>query len=269
MANATARVARAVRSYRDEILTHSWGTLSSQTTLYVNAMVGINPTTGYLAKFDDTAQLRFFGLVQEDQGNPVLPNDGSTSATGGAAVLGLDIRQPPAFELAISGVAITDINRLVYAVDDQTGTLDASATTYSNLIGRVKDLVYATDGGSPVSGYALVEPFYNHAWKKPLQVLGASGAVVIKDSNVIITKAGVAALTIADPTSGTHDGIEMLFISATAQAHTLDNSAGSGFNAGGGGADVGTFGGAKGDNIKIIAYAGKWYVESKTNVTLA
>ena len=101
----------------------------------------------------------------------------------------------------------------------------------------------------------------------------ASGAITQKSGTVVITKAGVAALTLADPTSGApsaggDDGKRLTFISATANAHTLDNSAGSGFNAGGAASDVGTFGGAKGDNITLIAYAGKWYVESKTNVTL-
>jgi hypothetical protein len=259
-------VARAVRSYRDEILRHSYGTVTAKTQLYTTAMLGLN--AGYLAKFDDAASLQFFGLVNEDRGNPAVPNDGTTSATAGAAALGVDVRQPPAFELAISGVAITDIGRLVYALDDQTGTLDPSATTYANLIGRVKDLIYAMDGGSPVSGYALVEPFYGQRWRKPLQVLGASGAVTIKDSVVLITKAGVAALTLADPTSGTHDGLVMRFQSTTAQAHTLDNSAGSGFNAGGAASDIGTWGGAKGDGMEITAYAGKWYVNWLRNVTL-
>lgn len=266
MANATARVARAVRSYRDEVLTHSYGTLSSALQLYAGAMLGLN--AGYLAKFDDTASLRFFGVVLEKDGNPKLPSDGSTSATAGAAVLGLDVKQPPAFELAISGVAITDIGRRVYAVDDQTGTLDPSATTYANLIGTVKDLISATDGGSPVSGYALVKPIYDIPAGSQLQVLGASGAVVIKASTVIITKSGVAALTIADPTSGTHDGLVMRFQSATATAHTLSNAAGSGFNAGGSGTDVGTFGGAIGDGLEITAYGGKWFVNYLRNVTL-
>jgi hypothetical protein len=113
-----------------------------------------------------------------------------------------------------------------------------------------------------------VETRFDPPSGEQLQVLGASGAVVIKPSTVIITKAGVAALTIADPATS-DNGCIMRFISATAQAHTLDNSAGSGFNAAGGGGDVGTFGGAKGDGITILAYAGDWYVIDKTNVTLA
>lgn len=111
-------------------------------------------------------------------------------------------------------------------------------------------------------------------WVGPYSAASASGAITQKSGTVFITKAGVAAMTIADPTSGApeaggDDGKVLAVISTTANAHTLDNSAGSGFNAGGAGSDVGTFGGAKGDNIVIQAYGGKWYVVSKTNVTLA
>jgi hypothetical protein len=98
----------------------------------------------------------------------------------------------------------------------------------------------------------------------------ADGAITIPtaDKTFYITKAGVAAMTIVDPTATTHDNIKLTFISTTAQAHTLSNAAGSGFNDGGAGGDVGTFGGAKGDNITICAYQGKWYVDRKVNVTL-
>lgn len=89
------------------------------------------------------------------------------------------------------------------------------------------------------------------------------------DKTIMITAAGVSAMTIANPTAGTHDGLRLTFLSITAQAHTLDNSAGAGFNAGGAGSDIGTFGGARGDNMVIEAYNGAWYVVSKTNVTLA
>lgn len=83
-----------------------------------------------------------------------------------------------------------------------------------------------------------------------------------------ITKGSAAAITIADPTATTHDGSRITVVATTAFAHTLSNAAGSGFNAGGAATDVGTFGGAKGDNIVFVAYQGKWYVESKVNVTL-
>jgi hypothetical protein len=125
------------------------------------------------------------------------------------------------------------------------------------------------DGGFATTGNVEVDgTLYS---KGDIFPLSADGAVSITgyDRTLVITKGSACALTIADPTTGTHDGIEMTFIATTAHAHTLDNSAGSGFNAGGAASDVATFGGARGDNITIVAYQGKWYVKSKTNVTLA
>lgn len=104
-----------------------------------------------------------------------------------------------------------------------------------------------------------------------VQAVTADGAITIPSSNTTFycTKAGVAAMTIANPTATTHDGLRLTFIATTANANTLSNAAGAGFNDGGAASDVGTFGGAKGDNIVIEAYQGKWYVVSKVNVTLA
>lgn len=99
--------------------------------------------------------------------------------------------------------------------------------------------------------------------------MAASGAIVVKEGTVYVTKAGVAALTLADPTATTDDGKVLRIVSATANAHTIDNSAGSGFNAAGSGGDIGTLGGAKGDNLVVTAYQGKWYVISSVNCTMA
>jgi len=98
----------------------------------------------------------------------------------------------------------------------------------------------------------------------------ADGAIAIplEDTTYYCTKAGVAAMTIVDPTPGTHDGLILRFIATTANANTLSNAAGSGFNAGGASKDIGTFGGAIGDGITITAYGGKWLVVSSVNVTL-
>ncbi len=98
--------------------------------------------------------------------------------------------------------------------------------------------------------------------------MAANGAVTLKDGCVFITKGTAAALTLADPTSVTDDGKELTILSTTAAVHTLSNAAGSGFNAGGAGSDIGTFGGAVGDGITLRAYGGKWLITSKTNVSL-
>lgn len=100
--------------------------------------------------------------------------------------------------------------------------------------------------------------------------VGANAITIPAFSQTIdITAAGVSAMTLANPTATVHDGVRLTFLSTTANAHTLSNAAGAGFNGGGAATDVGTFGGAKGDNIIVEAYQGVWYVVSKTNVTLA
>ncbi len=264
MANATMRVAKAFRSALIEQISHSYLTLTAPLQLYTGAMIGLN-AAGYLAKFDDTASFRFFGIILDKDGNPKIPSTGAASGTAGDGTLDVDVKQPAAFELAITSVAITDIGRNVYALDDQTGTLDPTATTFGNRIGVVKDLVYATNGGSAVANIALVKPIYEAPNGNPLLVYAANAAVTLKHgATAVITKGSAAALTIADPTTGVHDGLEMDFISATAFAHTL--VAPSGFNGAG---TQGLWGGAKGDGMKIIAYLAKWYVKYKTNVTLS
>lgn len=101
--------------------------------------------------------------------------------------------------------------------------------------------------------------------------MGVDGAITVPaySQTILCTKAGVLAMTLVDPTATTHDGVRLTIIATVAQANTLSNAGGSGFNGGGGGADIGTFGGAIGDNIVIEAYQGVWLVISSVNVTLA
>jgi hypothetical protein len=109
--------------------------------------------------------------------------------------------------------------------------------------------------------------------KSPIVNISADGAIAVPTSDTVyfFTKAGVAAMTLVDPTATTHDGITLTFIATTAQANTISNAAGSGFfSSGGAGKDVATFGGAIGDGFAITAYQGKWYVDPRgvTNITL-
>ncbi len=265
MANATARVGKGTVRREDEFFRHSFDTLSSVTTLYTNAMIGMK-VNGYLAKLDDTQALTYWGVVRGREGNPILPTNGAASGTAGDGTLDLDVHHPYAFELAITSVAITDIGRVVYALDDQTGTLDPSATTFANPVGVVRDLVYAMNSASPVANVALVQPFVASDYPRGniLQVAAASGAVTLRPGTVVVTKASAAALTIVDPTTGPMDGLEMDFLSVTAAAHTL--IAPSGFNASG---TTATFAASKGSGLKMMAFAGKWYVKSSVGITLS
>lgn len=120
----------------------------------------------------------------------------------------------------------------------------------------------------PISPYITRqgEPFQQH-----VHVASDDGAIPNDISGVVvITKATAAALTLADP-SVRDDGLVLTIASTTAAAHTVDNSAGSGFNGAGAGSDVGTFGAAIGNGFSVYAYGGAWYVVpgSNLNVTLA
>ena len=103
----------------------------------------------------------------------------------------------------------------------------------------------------------------------PMQVAAANGAITIKSGIVVITKAGVAALTLAAPTAGTDDGKVLHIDSATANAHTVTLA--GGLRGAGASVDVGTFGAAIGNGILLYAYNGAWYPVpgTNTNVTFA
>lgn len=101
-----------------------------------------------------------------------------------------------------------------------------------------------------------------------LVVASGNGAIDVQGSTVFITKGSAAALTLAAPTSGSHDGMTIDIVSTTAYAHTVTNSS-PGFNGAGASGDVATFGAAAGNSMTVVAYGGKWYVVNLTGVTLA
>lgn len=104
--------------------------------------------------------------------------------------------------------------------------------------------------------YSALQPF-------PVAVYADSAAVTLSSGIVQITKAGVAALTLAAPTE---DGRVLIFDSTTAQAHTLTIT--GGLRGAGAGADVGTFGGAIGDGVTLYSYNGAWYTWPGTNLNV-
>jgi hypothetical protein len=252
VANATARVGKAVVRRTDEFIKRSSATLGAETRFFSHAMIGTQ-ANGYLAKFDDSQVLRFAGVIRGDQGNPLLP-----AGTAGDGTIDLDLQQPQRFEVTVASVAVTDIGRKVYASDDQTGSLTPGA--FGNVIGTIVDVVAAN--------VALVEPEYATPFGDDLQIMSADGAIMIRPGTVVITKGSAAALTLAAPTSGVHDGMIMNIVSNTAFAHTVTQTT-PGFNGGGAASDVGTFAAAIGNGMTLAAYQGRWLVMNNTGVTLA
>lgn len=102
------------------------------------------------------------------------------------------------------------------------------------------------------------------------QIAAANGAITIKEGNVWLTKAGVAAMTLAlpiagQPSAGGDDGRELTILDTTGNAHTVTTPA-SGIN----GADhIATFGGTAGQVATLVAYNGSWWVTLKSGVTLS
>lgn len=218
MANATGLVNKAVidqmKFYR-----RSTETLAAETTFYPVAMLGID-ATGYLCKGDDTQAWAFAGVVSNDHGAQVL-----AAGTAGADALKLNHMRPEYFQLAISGVAVTDIGKKVYASDDQTGVLSNSSLTYANFVGTVEDV--------PASGIALVKACYSGvAGNGQFGVskwLAATGTQTLSkmDLNKTIFLPNTAAHTVNLPAvADTQAGDRLTFIKTTtdAQAVTLDGN---------------------------------------------
>ena len=103
-----------------------------------------------------------------------------------------------------------------------------------------------------------------------VQVAAASGAITIKEGTVIITKAGVAAMTLAAPTAGAQsaggdDGKELVIISNTANAHTITTPS----NVINGNKTVNTFSGTLPNACEFVAYQGVWMSTYNTGGTLS
>jgi hypothetical protein len=97
--------------------------------------------------------------------------------------------------------------------------------------------------------------------------IAASGVVdPHTPARYVITKAGVAALTLKAPVAGAEDGLLIEITSTTANAHTLTTVAL--FRNGGANTNVATFAAVDGASILLCAYNGKWYVQGSQNVTL-
>lgn len=130
--------------------------------------------------------------------------------------------------------------------------------------------VFAGSGAdfpSPPPGQATPVPVsasVNHA------TYSAAGAIAVPSTlqnvTVDLVAGSAVAMTLAAPTSA-QEGMEMIIMAKDAFAYTVTST--GGFNAGGTGTDVGTFGGAIGDNLHIRAVNLLWNVISKVNVTLA
>lgn len=92
------------------------------------------------------------------------------------------------------------------------------------------------------------------------------GALRIQNGEQYIGSAGALAMTLADP-AVYQNGMTMVLMASTAQAHTITYTAG--FDGDTTGSDVATYGGAVGDFLVIQAVNGAWRRIASLNVTIA
>jgi hypothetical protein len=164
--------------------------------------------------------------------------------------------------LKVLGAATLDSTLTVSGNTDVTGTFDVTGnSTFTGTFG----VTGATDvtGTLDVTDVTTVEEFV----QQPTDA-DADGAIAVRSGVVRVTKAGVAALTLADPVAA-DEGKVLIITSTTAQAHTIDNTAGSGFDGAGAAGDFATLGGAIGDGLVLVAAATVWNVLVNKNATLS
>lgn len=98
---------------------------------------------------------------------------------------------------------------------------------------------------------------------------GATDAIVIANSLVVIARAGnVNATTLAAPTAA-QNGLRMIITSGTAYAHTITATALLHDGITGGAKTTATFGAFLGATLELIAYNQLWHVVSKNVCTIS
>ena len=86
----------------------------------------------------------------------------------------------------------------------------------------------------------------------------ASGAINVRPGKHIILGGAARAMTLALPALD-QDGMELVIVGGSAQAHTVTST--GGFNAGGTASDVATSQAAIGETLHLVASGGYWLVD--------
>jgi hypothetical protein len=177
-----------------------------------------------------------------------------TSGTGAAVgmVVKMETEWSSVSAIAADGVTIT----LGLRGDKGSAALPHKALSAVQ-VGNAVDFTITSPIGSPTP-IPLTTP--------GVVYYGVAGAIAIpaQDSNIFLNGAAAIAMTLAIP--GTDiDGRRLTIAAATAFAHTVTTPA-LGFK---GTVQIGTFGGAVGDGMTIIAQGGRWLPAAAINITFS
>lgn len=125
-------------------ISQMWAWVKAATKIFKTALVCIDTTTGYAEPGADAASLKVYGVSQHEYDN----------STGGAKEMKAEVFVNTGHDFAISGATDADLDKVVYLVDDNTVTLNASTTTYQIPVGRIMEVKSSTlvtvfiDGGA-------------------------------------------------------------------------------------------------------------------------
>jgi hypothetical protein len=255
MAAATARVPVVEIPWGDDKIERPLAAVA--TTYYPGQMMCLD-NSGNAVSAADTGGLKFDGLLEET----VRVQMNSGDAAGSRAV---KVGRPFRFAIAIAAAAAGDEGKPVYVADNQTVAYAAGSTNFV-LAGWVEQVLSAT--------VVLIRPVWSDvsalAFPEVLTIAAvtASGAVAPRSPQTyVITKAGVAAMTLAAPTATTDDGIVVNLLSSTAFAHTL--TATGLLQTGSASVNVATFAAQAGAGVSLMAFNGKWIVLSAVGITFS
>jgi hypothetical protein len=166
----------------------------------------------------------------------------------------------------------TTIGQLVYCTTSDTFSVTKPASGASYIVGRIAEFTQDAATNSLTRCVVEYSAFDSDlaadvaaaAAATPYAVSGAIAPPMQRSSEVIITKAGVAVMTLALPVTGVDDGKRMRITSDTVFAHTVTTPA-LGYD---GALHIATFAAAVGNNMLIEAQGGTWLVIENTGVTI-
>lgn len=185
------------------------GNSAANWTYYPGEMLGIN-VSGYHQKFDDTAPLRFAGIVAETQRVYVDSGDSDGDVS-------IDIYMPRSFTVKGSSLAITDVGRRVYAA--YSNEVSRTPQTYGNYVGRINRYISATEAEVTPEPYSRQGIGYVGTY-----VLAATGAVTLTTAHLgkVIVCTGTAAQAITLPALADVDvGEGFLFFKGSGGTFTM------------------------------------------------
>lgn len=217
--------------------------------IWRGAAVAVLIGTGYATPLvPATDGHRFKGVALETLDN----------SAGSAGDKAITIARTGSFAFNMSGLVQADIGQKVWFSDDNTVT-----TTPGQVFAGVIETI-----DSAGLCWVRIDDAVTRGSPTPLVAVGASGAINPRTSaNYVLTKAGVAAMTLAAPTATTDDGVEICITSNTTNAHTL--TATGLLGTGSASVNVATFAAFLGAGLVLIAYQGKWLVKSAVGITFS